>query len=67
MTTYKVVNNQKINFAGQTKATVKINNETIGLPLLITKAQKAPLLKLDWMQLLKIILSSNNDYFKSTT
>ena len=30
--TYKDVNNQKINFVGQTKATVKTNKETIELP-----------------------------------
>ena len=30
--TYKDVNNQKINFVGQTKATVETNKETIELP-----------------------------------
>ena len=49
----KSVNNQKNNFIGQTKATVKTNQETIELPLLITKAQTDPLMELDWMQQLK--------------
>ena len=56
-TTYKDVNNQKIDFVGQTKATVKTNIETIELTLLITKAQTAPPMGLDWMQRLKISLS----------
>ena len=60
-TTYKDVNNQKISFTGQTKAIVKTNKETMELPLLITKAQTAPLMGLDWMQRLKINLNSNND------
>ena len=59
--TYKDVNNQKINFVGQIKATVKTNKETIELPILITKAQRARLMRLDWMQRLKLNLSSNND------
>ena len=60
-TTYKDVNNQNIDFTGQTKAMVKTNKETMELPLLITKAQTAPVMGLDWMQRLKINLSSNND------
>ena len=60
-TTYQDVNNQKISFTGQTKAMVKTNKETKELPLLITKAQTAPLMGLDWMQRLKINLNSNND------
>ena len=59
--TYKDVNNQIINFVGQRKATAKTTEETIELPLLITKAQTAPLMGLDWMQRLKFNLSSNND------
>ena len=59
-TTYKVVNNQKISFTGQTKAMVKTNKETMELPLIVTKAQTAPLMGLDWMQRLKINLNSNN-------
>ena len=60
-TTYKDVNNQKISFTGQTKAMVKTNKETMELPLLITKAQTAPLMGLDWMLRLKLNLNSNND------
>ena len=62
-TTYKDVNNQKIDFVSQTKATVKTNKETIELPLLIAKAQTetAPLMGMDWMQRLKLNLISNND------
>ena len=60
-TTYKDVNNQKISLTGQTKAMVKTNKETMELSLLITKAQTAPLMGLDWMQRLKINLNSNND------
>ena len=40
---------------------VKTNKETMELPLLITKAQTALLMGLDWMQRLKINLNSNND------
>ena len=40
---------------------VKTNKETMELPRLITKAQTATLMGLDWMQRLKIKLSSNND------
>ena len=58
---YKDANNRKIDFTGQTKAMVKTNKETMELPLLITKAQTAPLMGLDWMQQLKINLSSNID------
>ena len=60
-TTYKDVNNQRIEFTGQTNALVKTNKETIELPLLITKAKTSPLMILDWMQRLQINLSSNNE------
>ena len=60
-TTYKDVNNQRIEFTGQTNALVKTNKETIELPLLITKTKTSPLMGLDWMQRLKINLSSNNE------
>ena len=60
-TTYKDVNNQRIEFTGQRNALVKTNKETIELPLLITKAKTSPLMGLDWMQRLKINLSSNNE------
>ena len=63
-TTYKDVNNEKINFARQTKATVKTNKKTIELLLLITKEQTTPLMGFDWMQRLKINLSSNSDAIK---
>ena len=39
--TYKDVNNQKIDFTGQTKAMVETNKETMELPLLNTKAHIA--------------------------
>ena len=60
-TTYKDVNNQRIEFTGQTNALVKTNEETFELPLLIRKAKTSPLMGLDWMQRLKINLSSNNE------
>ena len=60
-TTYEDVNNQRIEFTGQTNALVKTNKETIELPLLITKAKTSPLMGLDWMQRLKVNLSSNNE------
>ena len=60
-TTYKNVNNQRIEFTGRMNALVKTNKETIELPLLITKAKTSPLMGLDWMQQLKINLSSNNE------
>ena len=60
-TTFKDVNNEKIEFTGQTNALVKTNKETIELPVLITKAKTSPLMGLDWMQRLKIYLSSNNE------
>ena len=40
---------------------MKTNEETIELPLLITKATTSPLMGLDWMQQLKINLCSNNE------
>ena len=60
-TTYKDVNNQRIEFTGQTNALVKTNKEIIELPLPITKAKTSPLMGLDCMQRLKINLSSNNE------
>ena len=65
-TTYKDVNNQKIEITGQTNALVKINKETIELPPLSTKAKTSPLMGLDYVQRLKINLSSNNKQSKST-
>ena len=60
-TTYKDVNNQRIEFTGQTNALVKTNKETIELPLLIAKTKTSLLMGLDWMQRLKISLSSNSE------
>ena len=60
-TTYKNVNNRKLEFTGQTNAMVKTNKESIELPLLITKAKTSPLMGLNWMQRLKINLSANNE------
>ena len=48
-TSYKDVNDNKIEFRGQTIATVKTNKMRIQLPLLITKANITPLMGLDWM------------------
>ena len=59
----KDLNCRKINFTGQTKATVKTNKETIEVLLLITKTQTAQLMGPDWMERLHINLSSNNDAF----
>ena len=60
-TTYKDVNNQRIEFTRQTNALVKTSKETIELPLLITKAKTSPLMGLDWMQRPKFNLGSNNE------
>ena len=43
-TDYKDVNDNKIDFVGQTNATVKTNTTSLKLPLLITKAIITPLL-----------------------
>ena len=57
-TTFKDVNYQQINFARQTKATLRTNKEALELPLLITlitKVQTAPhKIGLKWMQRLKM-------------
>ena len=47
---YKDVNDNKIEFIGQTNATVKTNTTTLQLPLLKTKANITPLMGLDWMK-----------------
>ena len=52
---------QRIEFTRQTNALVKTNEKTIELLLLITKTKTSPLMGLDWMQRLKINLSSNNE------
>ena len=46
-TTYKDVNNQRIEITGQTNALVKTKKETIELPPLITKAKTSLLMGLD--------------------
>ena len=60
ITTYKGVNNQKIEFIGQTKAMFKTNKETLKLPLLITRKTRTPLLGQDSMQRLGNHLNTNN-------
>ena len=45
----KDVNDNKIEFVGQTKATVKSNKTTLQLPLLNTEANNTPLMGLDRM------------------
>ena len=61
---YKDVNDNKIEFIGQTNATVKTNTTTLQLPLLITKANITPLMGLDWMKWLKITINSNTEAIK---
>ena len=62
-TNYKDVND-KIEFRGQTLATVKTNNTTLQLPLLITKANITPLMGLDWMNRLGIALNTTTEDVK---
>ena len=52
-TDYKDVNDNKIEFVGQTNAMVKTNTTSLQLPLLITKANKTQLMGLDWLKRLK--------------
>ena len=63
-TNYKDVNDNKIDFLGQTKALVKTNSTTLQLPLLITKANITPLMGLDWMKRLRITLNTTTDDIK---
>ena len=63
-TNYKDVNDNKIEFQGQTIATVKTNNTTIKLPLLITKANITPLMGLDWMNRFGIALNTTSEEIK---
>ena len=60
-TSYKDVNDNKIEFRGQTIATVKTNKMMIQLPLLITKAKITPLMGLDWINLLGIALNTTSE------
>ena len=66
-TNYKDVNDNKIEFRGQTLATVKTNNTTLHLPLLITKANITPLMGLDWMNRLGIALNTHNNGERQNT
>ena len=63
-TSYNDVNDNRIEFRGQTLATVKTNNTTLQLPLLITKANTTPLMGLDWMNRLGIALNTTTENFK---
>ena len=63
-TDYKDVNDNKIEFVGQTDATVKTNTTSLQLPLLITKANITPLMGLDWMKRLKITIISSTEAIK---
>ena len=63
-TNYKDVNDNKIDFLGQTKALVKTNSTTLQLPLLITKANYTPLMGLDWMKRLGKTLNTTTDDIK---
>ena len=58
---YKDVNDNKVEFIGQTNATVKTNTTTLQLPLLITKANITPLMGLDWRKRLKTTINSNTE------
>ena len=61
ITSYKDVNYNKIEFLGQTNATVKTNNTALQLPLLITKANITSLVGLEWMKRLGIALNTTMD------
>ena len=50
----------RFEFLGQTKVTVKTNNTTLQLPLLIPKAKITPLMGLDWMKRLGIALNTTD-------
>ena len=61
---YKGVNDNKIEFIGQTNATVKTNTTTLQLPLLIKKANITQLMGLDWIKRLKRTIKSNTEAIK---
>ena len=63
-TNYKEVNDNKVDFMGQIKATVKSNSVTLQLPLLITKANITLLMGLDWMKRLGITLNTRTNNIK---
>ena len=58
---YNDVNDNKIEFIGQTNATLKTNTTTLQLSLLIIKANITPLMGSDWMKRLKITINSNTE------
>ena len=64
---YRDVNDNKIEFIGQTNATVKTNTTTLQLPLLITKANITPLMGLDWVKRLKKQSTQTRKLSKYTT
>ena len=63
-TDYKDVNDNKIEYVGQTNATVKTNKTTLQLPLINTKANITPLMGLDWMKWLEITINPNTEAIK---
>ena len=63
-TSYKDVNDNKIEFLGQTKATVETNNTTLQLLLRISKDNITPLMKLNWMKRHGIALNTATDVIK---
>ena len=62
---FKDVNDNKIEFIGQTNATVKTNTTTLQLPLLKTKAKTTLFMGLDWIKRLKITINSNTEAIKT--
>ena len=61
-TNYKNINDNKIKFIGQT--TVRTNNTTLQILLLITKANITPLMGLDWIKRLGTALNARTDTVK---
>ena len=61
---YKDVNDNKFEFIGQIKATVKTNTTSLQLLLLITDARVTPLMGPDWMKRLKRTIKSNTEAIK---
>ena len=57
-TNFKDVNDNQIEFIGQTKATVRNYNTTLQLPLPITKENITPVMGLDWMKRLERALNA---------
>ena len=63
-TDYKIVNDNKIDFIGQTNVLVKTNTTSLQLPLLITNANITQLNGLDWKKRLKITINSSTEAMK---